>query len=804
VTAVLLALALVAGGVSVWSVRRPFPTHDGERTLAGLSAPVTVYRDSHGIPQVYAETTGDLFRAQGYLHAQDRFWEMDFRRHVTGGRVAEWFGPDQVETDTFLRTLGWRRVAEAEWDLLSPETRGHLTAYADGVNAWIEATGGPAATGRKALQYRLLGLQSSGYEVAPWDPVDTLAWLKAMAWDLRTNLETELDRAVLLTAGLSREQVEALYPEYPYEQHAPIVTDAERDAGGAGGELPGAGPVDAGLGSNSWVVSGEHTGSGAPILVNDPHLSTSMPGIWYQIGLHCDCGYRVSGFSFSGVPGVVIGHNDRIAWGLTNLGHDVTDLYLDPLDGDRYRLDGQWRDLTIREETIQVAGGDDQTVRVRETHRGPLISDASEDLRELAADLTGLMEAPPAAGYGLSLAWTALRPGTTIEALFALNQAGDWDEFRAAAARFEVPAQNLVYADVDGNIGYQAPGVVPVRSTGDGRWPAPGWDSAYDWEGAIPYEQLPNLLNPADGMIVTANQAVVGPDYQPPLTFDWGYGYRSDRIHTLLTDATATGPIGVSDMERMLFDNYNGLGPALVPTLLAAPADGDIAAARELLRDWDFQQPVDDPAAAYFNAVWRQLLGLAFDELPDDRQPFGGGRWFQVVSRLLADPTDRWWDRAGTEAVETRDDVLAAALEAAYDELADAQGDDPADWRWGEMHTLTLRDATFGNSGIGPVEAIFNEGPVETAGGPDIVNANWWDASTDGYEVTVTPSMRMIIDMSDLDGARWVQMTGNSGHAYHPNYADQLKLWRTGEMLPWPWERATIEADANALLTLNP
>ncbi|MPZ25227.1 MAG: penicillin acylase family protein [Micromonosporaceae bacterium] len=845
----LLVLVQVVGLLAVWSARRPFPTYDGQLPLAGLSAPVTVYRDAHGIPQIYAATIPDLFRAQGYVHAQDRFWEMDFRRHVTSGRLAEWFGPDQVETDAFLRTLGWRRVAEAEWALVSPETRDYLTAYAEGVNAWVAGTGGPAATGRKALQYRLLGVQSSGYQIAPWDPVDSLAWLKAMAWDLRGNLEDEIERARLLAAGLGTDQVDQLYPAYPYEQRAPIVTagrvvdggfDPDAPAGEAAtgeppaaGELSGAarplaalqsslaelprllGTAGAGLGSNSWVVGGEHTASGAPILANDPHLGVSMPGIWHQVGLHCTCGYRVSGFSFSGLPGVVIGHNERIAWGFTNLGSDVTDLYLERIDGDRYQVDGQWRDLTVREETIRVAGGEDVTIRVRQTHRGPVVSDASEELQELADGSPGDPEQPPAT-QALSLAWTALQPGRTIEALFALNQATGWDDFRAAAELFEVPAQNLIYADVDGNIGYQAPGVVPVRGTGDGRIPAPGWDPAYDWRDPVPFEQLPSLLNPPDGLVVTANQPVIGPQYQPHLTDDWAYGYRSDRIHELLAEQLVTGPVTVDDMRRIQFDSRNGLAPTLVPALLTAadPAPSrDEAAALDLLRRWDFQQPADgDPgtpqadssaAAAYFNAVWRQLLALTFDELPDDQQPIGGGRWFQVVTGLLDEPAAPWWDRTGTPPPETRDDVLARALAEGYKELAAAQGDHPRDWRWGRMHTLTLRDATFGSSGIGPVEALFNRGPVQTAGGPAIVNANAWNAA-EGYEVTATPSMRMVIDMSDLDGAGWVQMTGNSGHPYHPNYLDQLEPWRTGELLPWRWHRPTIEAEATDTLALRP
>ncbi len=856
--ATVLAMVLVVGLGVVWTVRRPFPTYAGELTLTGLSAPVTVHRDAYGIPHLYAQNLDDLFRAQGYVHAQDRFWEMDFRRHVTAGRLSELFGESQVETDTFLRTLGWRRVAEAEWEMASPDTRRYLTAYAEGVNAWIDATGGPAATGRKALQYAVLGLQRPRYEIEPWHPVDSLAWLKAMAWDLRANMEDEQERALLLASGLTREQVEQLYPPYPHDRHTAIVPDglvvdgvfdptapapaaktdqdsegvpiqtlattapALVDVGHRIRTLPTlVGMARAGVGSNSWVISGALSETGAPILVNDPHLAPSAPGIWYQMGLHCECGYRVAGFSFSGLPGVVIGHNDRIAWGFTNLAHDVSDFYLERVDGDRYEVDGQWRDLEVIEETIRVAGGEDVTVTVRLTHRGPLLSDVSGDLRDIGERPPVRPDGQPVSaaslgGYAVSLAWTALTPGRTIDALFALNQARDFDEFRAAAALFEVPAQNMLYADVDGNIGYQAPGRVPVRGKGDGRWPAPGWDSAYDWVEFVPFEELPYQFNPDSGRIVTANQAVAGPQYQPWLSEDWSYGHRSTRIHALLDEAEAAGPIGVADMERIVFDNYNSMAPILVPHLLTAPqaplAQGE-QAALEMLRRWDYQQPsggapgtpeqASSAAAAYFNAVWRHLLMLLFDELPDGANIGGGGRWFEVVARLLDEPDSPWWDRVDTPATETRDDVLSRALADAYRELAIAYGDDPTQWRWGELHTLTIRDGSFGNSGIGPVEALFNRGPVEVAGGTGIVNANAWNAA-EGYHVTGVPSMRMVVDLSHWDASRWIQLTGNSGHAYHPHYTDQLELWRTGETLPMRWERATIESEAVHTLTLVP
>jgi penicillin amidase len=851
----LVVLVLVAAGLVVWSVRRAFPQLGGELTLPGLSAPVTVYRDEYGIPQIYASTAHDLYRAQGYIHAQDRFWEMDFRRHVTAGRLAELFGPSQVDTDAFIRTLGWRRIAEHEWTLLSGEARGYLEAYAEGVNAWIEQTGGAAPSGAKSLEYTVLGLLNSDYTVEPWDPVDTLAWLKAMAWDLRGNMSDEINRAILLGSGLSRQQIADLYPEYPFDRNRPIVeyTPPENATGeDASGDNPtdGAstdpvaqaapalagiarvaatlpallGTAGDGLGSNSWAVAGEHTTTGKPLLANDPHLGSSMPGIWYQNGLHCTCGFSVAGFSFSGVPGIIIGHNDRIAWGFTNLGPDVTDLYLEKIDGDRYFDGEKWMPLTIREEVIRVAGGEPVTITVRSTKHGPLLSDRSADLLTITArppvdadgeplptvepaptpsldpTAAGVPEAAAESPYGVALAWTALGPSATGEAIFLMNHARDWESFRQAARYFAVPAQNLLYADVDGNIGYQSPGLIPIRGAGDGTYPVPGWDPAYDWTGFIPFDELPSVFNPEEGWIVTANQAVVGPEYPYLLTQDWSYGFRSQRIVEMLADRLAAGPIDAEAIRRMQFDNDNGIAPTFVAALRRLP---DRPAAADLLFDWDFQQGVDSAAGALFNVFYRHLLLSTFDELPEGRGLDGDDRWWIVFDRLLDEPSSPWWDDTSTPEVEGRDDILARALADAVAELTASQGDDPTKWRWGALHTLTLTHATFGSSGIAPIEWLFNRGPGETAGGSAIVNATGWEP-LEGYEVTWVPSMRMIVDLSNLDNSRWVQLTGNSGHAFHPNYVDQFELWRTGQDLPMYWERASIEAAATHTLTLRP
>ncbi|NJC83431.1 penicillin acylase family protein [Planosporangium mesophilum] len=839
-----LVLALAAAGGGVWTVRRSFAQYDGAARLPGLSGAVTVYRDAHGVPQLYAKTADDLYRAQGYVHAQERFWEMDFRRHVTAGRLAELFGKDQVATDVYLRTMGWRRVAEREWDLLSADSRRYLTAYADGVNAWLREHDGS----RASLEYAVLGLQNSGYRAEPWNPVDSLAWLKAMAWDLRGNMAQEIERAALLGSGLSRDQVEQLFPAYPYDRNAPIVsggtvaagtfaatgTSSAAPGGGGGSELAAVplgqlssdlaglpkllGTNGAGIGSNSWVIAGSRTATGKPILANDPHLGASMPAIWFQIGLHCECGLRVEGFSFSGLPGVVIGHNDRIAWGFTNLGPDVTDLYLEKVEGDRYLVDGRWRDLSKRQEVVKVAGGQPVTITVRTTKDGPLLSDASEELRAIGAappaTVAGAAAEPDAKqnhAYAVALRWTALDPGRTMEAVFTLNAARNWSDFRKAAAQFEVPAQNLIYADVDGNIGYQSPGRIPVRGSGDGRWPAPGWDSMSEWKSYLPFDELPSVYNPAQGYVVTANQAVIGPEYPRFLTDDWSYGYRAERINEMI--GSAGSKISVADVSRMQMDNRNGMAPTLVPVLLKAQATGSVENARELLRGWDFQQPAEgepgtqearsSAAAAYYNAVWRHLLSRTFDELPAERRPDGEDRWFEVVRALLAEPASPWWDDRSTPVRESRDEIVAAAMRDAYDELSQRLGGDPASWRWGSVHEITVRNQTFGKSGIAPIEWLFNVGPAPTSGGGSIVNATGWDARV-GYEVDWVPSMRMIVDMSNLDESRWIQLMGQSGHAFSPHYSDQFELWRTGGTLPMRWQRATIEREAAHTLTLQP
>ncbi|WP_328991278.1 penicillin acylase family protein [Kribbella sp. NBC_01245] len=845
----LAILLMVIAGTGVFVVRHSFPSYDGSAELPGLDAEVEVVRDANGIPQIYADNAGDLFAAQGYVHAQDRFFEMDFRRHVTAGRLSELFGADALETDKFVRTLGWRRVAERELKMLEPTTRAYLDAYAKGVNAYLEKNQGSGVS----LEYAVLSLQGEDYRPEQWTAADSLAWLKAMAWDLAGNMDDEIARTKMATI-LSLAQINKLYPAYPYDRNAPIV-----EAGNvSGGKFVNAKPTGKfnrgsldpalrksldqpelrksldtieritkglpdlmgkgdGIGSNSWVVSGDHTTTGKPLLANDPHLGATMPGVWSQVGLHCrkiseGCPFEVSGFGFAGVPGVVIGHNNDIAWGFTNLDPDVTDLYLEKIRTNGTQYNGKIVPFEeIRTETFKVAGRDEpEKLTVRVTKHGPLISDISEDAKETGKLSTeygqGKAQRFGTETYGVAMRWTALTPGRTADAIFGFNKAKNWTEFRAAAKVFEAPAQNLVYADREGHIGYQAPGKIPVRGMGGGKsagdWPALGWDPDYDWKSFLPFEELPTEFDPADGIIVTANQAVVPGDYPRHLGSNWDYGYRSQQI---LDRIKRAGKLDVNAMADIQLDSKNANAEMLVPHLLDIGIPDDfVRQGQDVLRGWDFQQPADSAAAAYFNIVWRNVLALTFhDQMPESIWPDGGSRWFEAVRDLVDEPNNAWWDDLGTPQRESRDDVLREAMMKARSDITKAMARDPENWEWGRLHKLTLTNQTLGKSGIGVVDRLFNRGPYELGGGNSLVNATSWDAAK-GYAVTAVPSMRMVVDLDNLDNSRWINLTGVSGHAFHGNYTDQTELWVKGQTLPWAFTRGAVEARREHTFTLTP
>jgi penicillin amidase len=568
-----------------------------------------------------------------------------------------------------------------------------------------------------------------------------------------------------------------------------------------------------GLGSNNWAISGGRTDTGMPLLANDPHLAIQMPAIWHLVGLHCRtvsaaCPYDVAGYSLAGDPGVIIGHNARIAWGVTNVNPDVQDLFiekLNPANPNQYEVNGQWQEMALVHETIEVLGGDPVDITVRYTRNGPIL-DEVYDSGDLLANQVTVNGVTLNRSHALSLRWTALEAGRIFSAVLKLNRAGNWPEFRDALRDWTVPSQNFVYADVEGNIGYQMPSNVPMRANGDGSQPAPGWNDDYAWTGYIPFDELPYAFNPPQGYIATANQPVVGPEYPYLLTatgFDMGY--RAERINEMIQAETE---ISMDDMAAIQGDDKNLGAVELLPALLALDFDeAELAQAQAELRGWDFQMHMRSRPAVIYAAFQAALTRNTFyDDLPQGYWPSAGDETWVRFRSLLAQPQNAWWDDAATPQVETRDDILRRSLADGVVALKAALGDSMEGWNWGRVHTSTFNNRVFGSAAWPePIRMLFNRGPFATSGGTSIVNATGYNIQRpEPFAVTSLPSMRLIVDVTDFDRTRVIHTTGQSGHPYHPHYIDYADKWRNIEYNLLPFSRAAVEAAGVDVLTLTP
>jgi len=797
----LLIIVVIAGLVAWRTVSAPWPKTNGELSLPGLHDTVTILRDQRGVPHIYASNSHDLFMAQGFVHAQDRFWQMEFWRRIGAGRLSELFGESQVDTDRFLRTMGIVPAADATWDALDEETQAALQAYADGVNSYISQN-----KNNLPLEFKVLGLTGVKFTPEPWTPINTITWTTMMSFDLGGNYKSELRRAQLLDRygkTWMRELTDLDYSDSPTIVPAGIAWD-KLGLDAAMASLPKNLLVSGGdgVGSNNWVVAGSHTDTGMPLLANDPHLSMQMPSIWYENGLHCqpvgpDCPYDVVGFSFASAPGVVIGHNQRIAWGVTNVGPDVQDLYVERINPDnpnQYDVNGHWQDMAVRQETISIAGKDKPLViPVRSTRHGPIINDVAFGTNSDWA-------------YGwqpLALQWTALGVNRIPQSILGINRASNWSSFREALHYWDAPSQNFVYADMDGNIGYQMPGIIPIRAQGDGSLPVPGWNDDYSWTGFIPFEELPTAFNPPQGYLITANNRVAGPDYPYFISKKWAPGYRAQRIADLIT---SKDKLSISDFKQIHGDNANLFARDIIPALAEVPLKrSEVAAMRDKLLRWDTQQNPDSSEAVFFEDFYYHLTPAIYKDELADMAPDPTSSTKQMIDGLIKQPDSHWWDNVQTPELETQNDILAQAMNEAYDDLAKRLGKDDGKWRWGALHTVTFRNQTLGKSGVGVIESIFNRGPFETGGGNAIINAtSWGGEEPNPFEVVWLPSMRMIVDISDLSRSLTINTTGQSGHPYNKHYDDQSASWATIQYRPMLWDKAQVEKQAEGVLTLTP
>ncbi|HUQ24296.1 MAG TPA: penicillin acylase family protein, partial [Burkholderiales bacterium] len=740
-------------------------------------APVEILRDANGIPHIFARSIADAYFGLGFVHAQDRLWQMETSRRIGSGRIAEVVGAGGLGFDRLMRTLGLRRTAQANLAHFDAETRSLLDAYTAGVNAFLATD--PVLPPEFWL---------ARFTPEPWSPVDSVLWTKVMALDLGGNWRNELLR-MQLAGQLPVARIQELIPPYPGDA-PPAIRDLKSLYGDA---VPPPSTPGSGGGSNSWVVSGARTASGKPLLANDPHLPLTAPPVWYFAHLSAP-GLDVIGATLPGVPGVVIGRNDRVAWGFTNTGPDVQDLYLEKVQPDgRYVAPDGPREFTRLKETIAVKGAPAEELTIRISRHGPVISD--------------VQRAALPAGQVLALAWTALaEDDLTMQAVFRVALARDWSGFLAAARDYQAPQQTISYADVDGNIGFIAAGRVPIRKSANdlkGLAPAPGWDARYDWAGSIPFDQLPRLLNPASNVFVSANQKIVPPGYRHFITSEWQPPYRAGRIAELVE---ATPKHTRESFARMQADIVSPAVRELLPRLLATPAaTPEAKKALAKLAAWDGTMSADRPEPLIVVAWWRELTRAIYaDELGASFAANWSAR-AQFVSGVLSDRNGegRWCDNVTTEPVETCPEILAASLERALTDLRRRYGDDPERWRWGEAHAAWHRHRPF--SRVAWLAPFFDI-KVPTPGDAYTVNVGQSDFADESspYTSRHAASLRAIYDLGDPQASVFIHSAGQSGNPLSPHYSDFTPLWARGEYVPMLTERARIEARGVRRLVLAP
>lgn len=766
-----LLILIIVGGF-FW-LRTSLPQLEGEARLAGLEGEVTVSRDSDGIVRIEAGSDLDAYRALGYLHAQDRLWQMDFMRRSGAGRLSEVVGAPTIRIDKIMRTLGLYAVAEASFDQLTPEVRNAIGAYTAGVNAYITT-----ASGAWPLEFNLLR-----YEPELWKPADSLVWSRLMAIQLSGNWRSELLRARLQSL-LEPEQIRALWPDYPAD--APVaLAGLDREAVLDPLEaLPW--PLAPKSASNSWVLSGERTTTGKPILANDPHLSLDAPGLWYLVDIQTPDG-RLRGASAPGVPFVVLGQNDEVAWGFTTTHSDTQDLFVEKLDPDQpghYLTPAGSRAFDSREEIIKVRGQEDVVLTVRSSRHGPVLDELADPQEFASAAKTARAEGDSV----IALAWPALRDDDLIpQAIYGFNKARNWSDFLAASRFFHAPQQNIVYADRAGEIGLIVPGRVPLRAKGDGRVPVPGWTDDYAWTGFIPFEELPQGSNPASGFYVVANNKIVDDDYPHLITADWPSQYRAARIQEVL-EATDKG--SVEQSEELQNDILSGPARQLMPLLLETEPESQRAReALALLTDWDFRMDRNRPEPLVY-ANWLNKLNAALleDELGAEFDSLRRPKTELIARILSAKPTSPWCDDVRTTGSEDCASALTSSLDEALEEIAADFGDDMSAWRWGDVHRAPLPHPVL--SRIPVVSGLFDIG-VETDGGSETVKragVSYRGSIEKRFNDRHGAGYRAVYDLADPENSRFMISTGQSANPLSPHYGSLAERWRDGEYITMPRE----------------
>ena len=765
--------------------RRRHPLIHGTLALEGLLHSTEIIRDRWGIPHIYAQNLHDLFFAQGFVHAQDRLWQMELNRRVAQGRLSEIFGEVTLETDRISRVLGFNRLGIDDWQGLSGELREILLAYSQGVNAFIESP-----SSKLPLEFTLLK-----HRPEPWTPEDSSSYARVLNWQLSHAWSSEIARAEI-AEEVGEEHAAELEINYTAGHPLAMPHGIEFNLLDADGTLrKSKGPfLERSMGSNAWAVSGEKTSTGKPFLCNDPHLKLSLPSLWYATHL-IGAGFNVTGASLPGLPLVIVGHNTQIAWGMALAFTDCEDLFVErmsPQDPARYQFKNKWRKAEVVRETIEVKNQAAHLEEVIITHHGPIISEVIGDGKQ-----------------SLALNSMALRPGSAFLGWLLLNQAQHWDDFVEAMRLIEAPQLAITYADVGGNIGFWVTGKVPIREKGDGSVPAPGWTGEYEWIGEVPFEEMPHSFNPQGGHIVACNNRLVPDDYPHFLGNVWVNGYRAQRIEDLLSEHVK---LTADDFRRIQNDRTSLAGLELMEQLQGLESENaDVQLALERLRDWDGELTVDSVGGALYEVLRTTLvhnllesglsaelleksLGKGFHPLYAPTNEFYGHDTGMLL-RTLQNPGSWWLMQAGG-----REALLTRSIRQTVEWLRETLGSNPDRWKWGKIHRLT-----FGHS-LGmrkPLDRVFNRGPYAMGGDTDTPNQMAMLPHEPYAAKAAGPSYRQIIDLGDFSRSMAILPPGQSGHLGNRHYDDLVKPWLKGEYVPMLWTREQVIENAEGRLLLR-
>lgn len=784
---VLLFLFILITGVTAvavyWTFLRPLPDYNAQLDQEGIHRPVDIHWDSDGIPHIFARNKRDAYFALGYVHAQDRLWQMTLSQMAAEGRFAEFLGPEMVQYDILQRTIGFRRIARRLEQTLSDSTRSYLQAYADGVNAY-------AGQNPKGLpiQFSLVDM-----EPIPWTVTHSIALSRLMAWELNMAWKSELTYGVM-AESLTAEQFDELLPESrsfsemnsgygKTEEYAAVLTDfLERNENlqallGYDGSYGG---------SNAWAVDGSRSVNNLPILAGDPHLALDIPGKWYEVHLNID-GRNLSGATIPGNPFVVLGQNDHLAWSMTNLMLDDTDFFreaVNPGNPGQFVLDtlaGEplYDDFEIQREVIRIKNSDDTVFTRRLTNHGPVISDVYTE-PELTEERL------------ITMRWTGQDISNEAEALLGMNWAQSMDEFRESGRTFKVPGQNFIYADREGNIARFSLARIPVR-TGNPVRLRDGWDSSQDWQGFVPFEELPSEINPGRGWVGNANNPPTDIDYPHYLSIYWEPGSRYDRMRQYLNEFDR---FSTSIFQQMQLDSYSlysrEITEVILPVLRQSDRE-DIRTVTSYLENWGFSYSISETAASIMDVFLLKLSENTFrDEMPDAvyrnfiRFPSMPAR---TIRRFLHEGSSFFDDVTTTDRVETRDEIILQSMEDAVNYLTGKYGEEPFEWRWEQLHTLTLRPPLFGRAAEEEgapnalklvVNNLMSKGPHAVPGNAMTLNKAQYRWNSP-YHMIAGPSIRRIIDFSDLSKTLSILPTGQSGNPLSRFYGDQTESWLNGQ-----------------------